>query len=290
MVIILVGPQSERFEVHQKLLCQYAFFKAAYEGAFLESGGVLKLPEQDSDTVRFFIHWLYSSKLTSYYYPPSTLSMAEIWSEAVADMKKNEPSVTKAEDSQLDVDSSEAKYLRNLACYRDTPFHSLIDLYILAEYLHVPRLKDDIVNQLVRTYSCTHRLCHGLCEDGMNWFWGWTSEERPDWASDLVTSINIAWNSLPKDSHLCKLLVVLFCDNGMMDGHPDQEPHYDQLAPSFLCAMFMEVQARLACTSKLGMRKTTNWEKPDVLCKYHDHDGLPCKFHDEKLAEKKAKK
>ncbi|KAL8848746.1 MAG: hypothetical protein Q9221_006217 [Calogaya cf. arnoldii] len=265
MVIILVGPQSERFEVHQKLVCHYPFFKAAYEGAFQESGGVLKLPEQDPDIVRFFIYWLYASKLTGYYYPPS-------------------------EGNQLDVDGSEAKYFRELACYRDTPFHSLINLYILAEYIYIPRLKDDIINQLVCTYSCTHRLRRGLCESGMNWFWGWTSEERPDWASDVVTSINTAWNSLPKDSHLCKLLVVLFCDNGMMRGHPDQEPHYDQLAPSFLCNAFAVVQARLDCTSKLGMRNTTSWEKPGVLCTFHNHDGISCRFHDEKMAKKKAKK
>ena len=68
---MLVGPDERRFDVHKELLCSVSdFFSAALDGGFQESeAGVVKLPEQDVKTFQYFMHWLYTGKLTGYLRP-----------------------------------------------------------------------------------------------------------------------------------------------------------------------------------------------------------------------------
>ncbi|KAL8993596.1 MAG: hypothetical protein Q9169_006233 [Polycauliona sp. 2 TL-2023] len=281
IVKLLVGPESECFQTHHNLVSQYAFFKAAYEGPFQESMGVLKLPEHDPGVVRFFIHWLYSGKLTGYFYPPTTVpSVSDYRKEVNAELQWDglAPLATPARFRTTDYDDdSTACKLYDRARYRDTPFDALINLYLLAEYLQVPRLKDDIVNTLVEVY--------GYCSENrtgcMTMFWGWEDMERPDWVPSPVPAINTAWKSLSTESHLCELLVVLFCDNGMTD---DAE-QYKDLDAGFLHAAFREVQDRWTSNAS-----TTKWLEPGVLCRYHDHDGTPCHFYEVEKAAESAEK
>ncbi|KAL8650751.1 MAG: hypothetical protein Q9226_005009 [Calogaya cf. arnoldii] len=247
IVTILVGPQSERFKIHQNLVCQYPFFRAAYEGAFQESEGVLKLPEHDPDVVRFFVYWLYSGKLTAYYSSPSTTpSISELLADTEAEQKALSLLGTNP-GSKLTCDDSKVQYLYTVACYRDTPFDSLVNLFLLADYLQIPCLKDEVVKRLVETYGSAYHVRDGYTTQ----FWAWSDEDRPSWAPNPIPSINIAWNSQPRDSPLCLLLVALFVDNGM---NPGGVQEYTDLDPSFLCAAFLELQQRLQGTKSLTER------------------------------------
>ncbi|KAL8772933.1 MAG: hypothetical protein Q9209_001953 [Squamulea sp. 1 TL-2023] len=281
IVTILAGPECERFEIHHNLVCQYPFFKAAYQGRFIESGGVLKLPEHEPEVVRFLMYWLYTKKLNGYYYPATTVpSISDLRAEVEAELQEANlpPLGTEAGCEIIDSDASD---IYDMACYRDTPFDSLVNLYLLAEYLQIPCLKDQIVNSLVDIYG----YCSNIRVGYMTLFWQWSNEDRPAWAPDPVPSINAAWKALPTDSHLCKLLIILFCDNGMgIKKGPKDLEQYERLDPSFLCAAFMEVQQRWE-----GNMSTSKWLSPGVLCAYHDHDGTPCTFHDEE-PEQRAEK
>ncbi|KAL8758424.1 MAG: hypothetical protein Q9199_001499 [Rusavskia elegans] len=276
IVKLLVGPESECFEIHRNLVSQYPFFKAAYEGAFQESEGVLKLPEQDPRVVRFLIYWLYSGKLSGYYYPHSiTPATSDLKNEAEPELWKGKLPTHRSEvGNEYIIQGSEEDELGLMASYRDTPFDSLIDLYLLAEYLQIPRLKDDIVNTLVDVYG----YCSNDREGCITTFWSWGDEDRPGWAPSPIPLINNAWNHLPRDSHLCQLLITLFLDNGMTT----DTQNYEGLDPSFLCTAFFDLQERWQSNES-----TTKWRKPGVLCEHHHHDGNPCNAHKKLTNDKK---
>jgi len=60
------------------------FFSAALAGGFKESeAGVVKLPEQDVETFQYFVHWLYTGKLTEYFRAKAGPSIQELMAEAV---------------------------------------------------------------------------------------------------------------------------------------------------------------------------------------------------------------
>ena len=61
-VTILVGEDSTPFFVHRDQLCDASsFFKAAFEGAFLEGIEMrMSLPEEEEHTFDLFIQWLYN--------------------------------------------------------------------------------------------------------------------------------------------------------------------------------------------------------------------------------------
>ena len=61
-VTILVGEDSMPFFIHRDQLCEASsFFKAAFEGAFLEGSEMrMSLPEEEEHTFDLFIKWLYN--------------------------------------------------------------------------------------------------------------------------------------------------------------------------------------------------------------------------------------
>ncbi|KAL8674106.1 MAG: hypothetical protein Q9168_001501 [Polycauliona sp. 1 TL-2023] len=279
IVKIFVGPELECFEIHRNLVSQYPFFKAAFEGSFQESEGVLRLPEQHPEVVRFFIHWLYSGKLTGYYYPSSTTpSVSDLRRAAEAELQRKglPPLGTPAGFKIVGDKDSAARDLYELACDRDTPFNSLVGLYLLAEYLQIPCLKDIIINTLVDVYG----YCSNQHQGYQTTFFNWSDSDRPEWASNPIPYINAAWNFLPENSNLCRFLVTLLCDVGMNEV-PEQ---YKGLDSGFLCAAFVQLEIRW-----VNAASTTKWLEPGVLCKYHDHDGTPCRFHERAVRVVKKK-
>ena len=64
IVIVRVGPQGMRLDLHKEYICSKSdFSKAACSGNFKEADGVIKLPEQDPGIFKHFVHWLYSGRL-----------------------------------------------------------------------------------------------------------------------------------------------------------------------------------------------------------------------------------
>ncbi|KAI9681751.1 MAG: hypothetical protein M1829_000496 [Trizodia sp. TS-e1964] len=66
-VTILVGPERCKFLVHKDVLVRKSpYFKAAFDGAFKEAdSGTLSLPEDDVETFRRFISYIYSGLILS---------------------------------------------------------------------------------------------------------------------------------------------------------------------------------------------------------------------------------
>lgn len=64
-VVILVGPERQRFTVHKAVLvseCEY--FRSALDGQWQEAiSGTFALPDENASVFRFFVHWLYGRLL-----------------------------------------------------------------------------------------------------------------------------------------------------------------------------------------------------------------------------------
>ncbi|KAL8727947.1 MAG: hypothetical protein Q9166_005712 [cf. Caloplaca sp. 2 TL-2023] len=258
IVGVLVGQENERFQLHKALLCRYPFFQAAFEGDFRESEGLLRLPEQDPAIFRIFVHWLYTGQIHGYYYPlTANPSLSEL-----RDRLKSFQKTTgfKKKDRAL----SELRQLYDCALYKDVPFHALVGLYDLAQYLQMLDLKNTIINTLVDVYSSSYKTHVD--------FWGWRNDNRPSWARDPVSSINAAW-SASKDSNLCRLLVVLFCDNVVHTIEKFEEN--EELDHGFLKAAFQNARARWLD----DVPNVTEWDN-ETVCAYHEHDGSACRFKD----------
>ena len=262
IVIVLVGSAAERFEIHKGLICQYPFFRAAFQGNFQESEGTLRLLELDPAAFRYFVYWLYKGRLDGFHYPSTTqLSLSALrreWREQVFKMDLSERGVTTL---------SNKRQLYTCAQYKDAPFDALIKLYLLADYVQVPGIKDQVINSLIDVYANSDPL---QPDD----IWLCCNNDRPTWTPNPVSAINLAWRSLPPESNLCKLLTALFCDNVMYRAKELQED--EKLDSDFLNTVFQEAQLR-RCTG----RGDTDWSEPKNVCHYHDHDVISCKLYDE---------
>ncbi|KAL8892854.1 MAG: hypothetical protein Q9215_000218 [Flavoplaca cf. flavocitrina] len=272
-ITVYVGPDNERFSIHKRLICQYSFFEAAFNGHFQESAaGVVKLPEHDATIFRFFVYWLYTGKLDGHFYPASAKpSLSDARKECkLGPQPKYLPHYMTKCNQQL---GSAQAQLYILLTYRDAPFDALIGLYLLAEYLQVHDLRDQIINVLVDVYAYSQECFEGVLTS----FWRWRNCTRPHWAPDPVPTINAAWKSA-KALKLCRLLVKLFCDNVISDAETLQEN--ERLDADFLNAAYTMAQERwLRSTPRM------NWANPGAICPFHDHDGKACEFHNEKLAK-----
>ncbi|KAL8772932.1 MAG: hypothetical protein Q9209_001952 [Squamulea sp. 1 TL-2023] len=228
----MVGPENHRFLLHKALLCRFSFFKAAFEGDFQESEGTIKLSQHDPAIFRFLIYWLYTGRIDGHYYPST--ATPSMWQIELELLRRREIKGRSTNGDDEDAYWDQQK-LRQHARYMDAPFHALVGLYLLAEYLLIPGLKDQIVNTMIEVYGY-----RGETED--NDFWAWEDKDRPAWAKDPIEVINTAWKSSSKTSNLCRLLVSLFCDN--MANVLEDTQELEKLNHEFLCAAFLKAQSR----------------------------------------------
>ncbi|KAL8952101.1 MAG: hypothetical protein Q9222_001969 [Ikaeria aurantiellina] len=265
-VTILVGPSRERFNVNRGLLCQHQWFRDALDGAFKESRGELEFPKHDSDIFRFFIYWLSTAKLEGHFYPSTAEpSISAFLAERNLVLSTQPLQHTEIRRSLGDLTiAQDCDY--QLLLYRDAPFDALIGLYVLAEYLQIRGLKDQIINRLVDVYSfpgLPKRYPNRFKKDWANQSWAWKTSTRPAWVVNPFPSINAAFSDLPHGSTLCRLLIRLFCDN-VVDVVEEVEDG-TEIDTDFLRGAFTLAQDR---TSRSGL-----WLDDGPLCDFHDHDG-----------------
>jgi hypothetical protein len=123
IVHVLVGKDRKKFALHKIYLCSHSpYFKAAFEGGFSEAKtGEIVIKHTDSAIFGLFVEWLYTQKIT------------EILCED-GNLKDAEKSVM------------------------DQPLlMELIQLWLLADYLEVPRLQNcaiDLLNQKMTRRNC----------------------------------------------------------------------------------------------------------------------------------------
>jgi hypothetical protein len=120
---VLVGPDAERFLVHESLLIHYSkFFRAALTGHFKEAKEkTVTLEYTKSNVFEFFVHWLYYQR-----FPDSTKG-----------------------------DNSELVEAWTSGAHAELGFHKkyMIDLYIPGDRYEVPKLRND---------AMSHTF-HGFC-------------------------------------------------------------------------------------------------------------------------------
>ncbi|KAG4437862.1 hypothetical protein IFR05_006664 [Cadophora sp. M221] len=64
-VTVYVGPKRKGFILHKNLICTKAdYFSKAFRGGFLESNGMMDLPDETTATFALFVEWLYKSNLS----------------------------------------------------------------------------------------------------------------------------------------------------------------------------------------------------------------------------------
>lgn len=233
--------------MHKDLLCRAsAFFKAAFDGNFKEANGVIKLPEQDVSTFKFFIHWLYRCRLRSFYYPDTqSPSLSQLKQEA----KQKADSLHLKE---LPWDDPVGKRLHR-ANYKDVPLFSLVKLYILADALQIAGLQDHVISTIDEVYYPINEV--------KSLFWRQADSQEDD-MENPVAGVNLAWTMTPKDGHLCALLLNIFCDHV-----PDltKAPFDDSLHADFVSEAYSTCWAML---NKLD----SNYN----VCDFHRHDaGCP---------------
>jgi len=269
LVTILVGPEQASFAVHKELLCDRSeFFRAACNGNFKEAGGVVKLPEQDSATVKHFVHWLYTEKIRGYFYPriidPSIKKLKRRILARMNIICLNERHLCHNQDKSHE--AKEASTALDEADYRDLPFTALISLYILADSLLIRGLKDTIITLLIEVYGY-HRLA-GFQKGTTLDFWKAPGERIPNMLSPAA-GINLAWKKTPKNCHLRQVLIAIFCDNA--DGANTLEEPYD--------AEFLSEAVGMLAQRWIDDASTTNWGAKGAICKFHIHD-VECSLKD----------
>lgn len=63
-MVLNVGPNKTRFDVHKRQLCELSpFFQAAFNGEFREQAGSMDLVEDDVYAFEHFVRWLYERKV-----------------------------------------------------------------------------------------------------------------------------------------------------------------------------------------------------------------------------------
>lgn len=270
MAVVLVGPEKKRFEIHKGLVCSRSeFFKAAFTGNFKEStDGILTLPEDDPAPFKHFVHWLYTGSLRGLYYPESVHpTLKELTDKVRAEVLSQK--LLHAEELRR---TNPHRELWEHANYRDLPFASLISMYILADKLQIPRLKDASITALIEVYGMSSTVSRA-------------PEGKALWTADgmgLFTSMNMAWNTLPSESKLCQVLLHLFCDNtaGIELSGDDGNIGFN---PTFAVAM-----GNLFAKRWLQKLPANDWTKPGAICYYHEHEGASCDLTEKYLEDRKA--
>lgn len=225
MVVVLVGPIKRRFEVHKGLVCSRSdFFKAAFMGTFQEADGTITLPEQEPATFEYFVYWLYTDSLKGHHSNSINPTLKDLTDNVRSEVKTCE--LLHAEDLPP---SNPHRKLWEHANYHDRPFASLIDLYILADALQVPRLKDAAITALIEVYGF-------ISAYKMNYKMYWAAN-RPIGMAGPRDGLNMAWGTLPEESKLCQALLRLFCDNtaGINDGETYFHPRFVVAMGNLFC-------------------------------------------------------
>ena len=261
---LLIGPEECRIDVHKEVLCRAsAFFDAALNGEhYLESNGIIKLPEQEVPTFKYFVNWLYTRRLRRYHYPSYCLEK-DAW-EATYVRKLRSV-------HHLAWDNPCRKAL-DCANYQDTPLMSLVKIYILADALQVHGLQDHVCSTIADVYYSSSSAGPSTVA-----FWR-QGEDRPPGLESPVDSINLAWATIPepKEDPLCIMLSNIA---GAYIEDFSEAPFDATVSPEFLKDAYKALAS--GCIDlKRGEEGRFN------ICVFHKHDAGCPKLRDFPLYDK----
>ncbi|KAL8718375.1 MAG: hypothetical protein Q9225_004483 [Loekoesia sp. 1 TL-2023] len=279
IVTIHVGPNKQAFKIHKSLVCRYStFFRAALTNNFVEASTLsVTLPAQDPDVFKLFGCWLYTGNIDNRTCHPDCKSKqtCKTWSKI---LETEYVKYGLRKDSQPDVlpYDNGIRELYERDAYRAAPFDKIVELYVLADYLQVIFIRDLIITKLIMVYGDTSPP--KTKKTNRVRFWHLSRlppEERPDDLPYPGPAIAKAWSQLSESDPLCKVLVLLYCDNCITARetlqYTDHDDHAERLHPKFLEACFDEAQRRW----REGKGRT-DWLGGESICRWHSHGGAPC--------------
>lgn len=149
-----MGEDLQDFGVHKSLICHHSpYFKAAFNSGFEETTtGIIKLPDVKVEVFELFFHWLYTQRINK---PPrvdESLFESEYMRE-IPSLKpereildaRSESGSPSAYMSGLVENPSIQKQEHALALINMCRVYILIRLYIFADMVQVPALKNDCI-------------------------------------------------------------------------------------------------------------------------------------------------
>ena len=255
LITVFVGPEEQNFDIHKSLACHRSeFFKIACNGSWAESDGVIRLPEQDVPTFKYFIHWLYTQRLGGYFDNGCELKKLYGLEQGLRAKGSFQAGLRNPMSQKDREDYIWVRDKIGKAILREYPIQHLVNLFVLADKLQVRGLKDPILDQVISTYAIK-----GL---GHHAFW-----ENPDRdIAPMIDAMNIGYKELPKTSKFPQLLIHMYCLNAT-----DEQVLRDS---AFLDHAVL-VQAFNLTQSVYHEERTPSKEMRDY-CQYHTHDGGSC--------------
>lgn len=212
---------------------------------------MIRLPDYNVDAFRYFVHWLYTKSLTGYH--NSGINDENLKTNRLARVSAD---LTWSYQDSIEnsISAKSARATEGKALVRCFPLAQLVGLYILADQLEVPDLKDQIISKIIHVYCKT--------ENSRSYYWSQSSKPIGAKDADTVIAINLAYHYL-KDGFLKPLLVRLYVDNVRKE-HNSNTLKYNS---EFLVNVIQENCRRADSASSVPRLKS---------CEWHEHDGGLC--------------
>lgn len=252
IVGVLVGTEQRRFDVHRELVCSKSdcFAKAFQEGFREAETKIIELPEQHVETFQYFVHWLYTNKLSGYFRPKGEMSIRELGAAVEASTAVHEKTLDP--EDRRKVEKQWCMWYREKN--KDAPILKLVSLYVLADTLQVRGLRDHITTFLIKVYG-----------DNGNTFW------EPPTKSDTVSTCTLVMSEayarlelLPASCNIRHLIVHLHVVRVVA---PYSTLDVCNLHAGFIYNCFVLVHQNLEFNEE-----EENFEDASTVCSYHIHD------------------
>ncbi|OBT48082.1 hypothetical protein VE00_01023 [Pseudogymnoascus sp. WSF 3629] len=119
IVYVIVGPERQKFGMHQDHLCATSpYFKSAFEGKFQEAElGEVTLKHTSVATFEMFNEWLYTDNVTEELCREENMTASQMYD-------KDKPT-----------------------------YPQMLDVWVLADYLLVPRLQNHIMDKMIARFN-----------------------------------------------------------------------------------------------------------------------------------------
>lgn len=128
----------------------------------------MALPEQQPETFKYFVYWIYNGTLEGYFRPRAAKPRMEQLETMIRELEADHEEKArdyywevenegyesdKADLEKMKKDIMLAKRARSYTGYQDFPLDAAITLFILADALQISGLKDQIVTRIILIYT-----------------------------------------------------------------------------------------------------------------------------------------
>jgi len=236
--------------------------KAFQEGFCEAETKIIELSEQHVETFQYFVHWLYTNKLSSYFRSKGEMSIWELGTAVKASTAVHEKTLNSEDCCKVEKQWCMWYHEKN----KDAPILKLMLLYVLTDTLQVHGLRDHITTFLINVY-----------EDNENTFW------EPLTKSDTVFTCTLvmfkAYVRLELLLTSCNIHHLIVHLHVVQVVAPYSTLDVCNLHAGFIYNCFVLVHQNLKFNEK-----KENFEDASTICSYHIHDTV-CSLKTKNIVE-----